>query len=499
MTAYLPIDVAPARQWKVHPLVAAAMALTAIAILLRHGQFGNAIAGLDEQFYLLAGDRMWHGELPYIDLWDRKPFGLFLLFALIRALPGDGVLAAQLVATACAAVTASMVALLAHRRAGWPAAVMAGVFFLAGEIELWGDTTQTPVFYLLPLAVAAWLTRSAAAEPSSSRARRRALLAMLLAGIAMQIKTNALLEGCFFAGWYLFAAWRVDRRPGALAAIALRLAAAGAVPTLFVMIYFTAIGSFPAWWQANILSVVAKGRPTDAAVATMLQESLVLIAPILLLALFGLWAATRRFAVWSRNTAFFLGWIGMSLVDFVAIGGYYPHYALPLLLAASPLIAEGFRVRIVWPTLFGLSMIWPTIHTQLMMPRTGVIERRIARDVVAAIPPDVRTRCLFIYEGPVAYYHLTHACRVTRFAFTAHLSSRREQAALGVDPREALNSAMARHPGTVITVEANARPDRAMDQERHLLTLLRRDYRVIARLPHRNFTPDEHLLIWQRR
>ena len=502
MTAFLPIDVA-ARDtrptWIARPAVVAALALTIIAIVLRRGQYGNAIAGLDEQFYLLAGDRMWHGELPYIDLWDRKPFGLFLLFALIRLLPGDGVFAAQLVATAFAAGTAWMVAILAHRRAGWPAAIMGGVFFLAGEIELWGDTTQTPVFYLLPVAVAAWLTLRAAADPLGAAGGRAAGVGMLLVGVAMQIKTNAVLEGCFFAAWYLFSFYRAERRPLVLAATTARLAILGLAPTLAVMAWFAAIGAFPDWWQANVLSVIAKGRPDDAAVAKMLEETVVLIAPILLLSLFGLWAATRRFAVWNRAVVFRLGWITVAAIDFGAIGGYYPHYALPLLLAASTLIAEGFRVRVAGPLFFGLSMIWPAVHTQVFMPRVGVIERGIARQVLAAIPSDVATRCLFIYEGPVIYYHLTHACRVSRFAFTAHLSSRREQNALGVDPRAELDMTMARRPGTVITVEADARPDRAMDQERRLMMTLRRDYRVVATLPHRNFTGDEHLLVWRRR
>ncbi|WP_375428176.1 ArnT family glycosyltransferase [uncultured Sphingomonas sp.] len=482
----------------VRPAVSAAIVLLVAAIILRRGQFGNPIAGLDEQLYLLIGDRLWHGELPYVDLWDRKPFGLFMLFAAIRLLPGDGVLAAQIVATCFAAGTAWFVFLLARREVGWSAATMAGLFHLAAQIELWGDTTQTPVFYNLPIIAAAWLTLRAEADPLMARSRREMIGAVLLAGCALQLKTNAVFEGAFFAAWYL---WRVSET-ACSNTVAIRwagqLAAVGAAPTFAVVAYYAMVGFLPAWWHANVLSVIAKGRPDDLAVGSMLGETVVLVAPILLLALLGVWARTRRFTHWDRGTAFRLGWIAVASVDFAAIGGYYPHYALPLLLAATPLIAEAFNVRRSGPALFLGVMVWPTLHTQYFMPRIGLAERVIARTVLQALPADVTTRCLLIYEGPVAYYHLTDACRVTRFAFSAHLSSNREQAALGVDPKAELDAAMARRPGTVITVDAPPRPDRAMEMEQHLKRLLLREYHVVARLPHRYFTPDERLVIWRR-
>src|SRR6476619_5546091 len=54
----------------------------------------------DDQLYLLVGSRMWHGEWPYLDLWDRKPVGLFALYALMAKLGGDSMVVVKLVATA---------------------------------------------------------------------------------------------------------------------------------------------------------------------------------------------------------------------------------------------------------------------------------------------------------------------------------------------------------------------------------------------------------------
>ena len=53
--------------------------LLCLAVAARWQTFGNPVLGYDEQFYLLVGDRMLHGALPYVDIFDRKPIGLFLM------------------------------------------------------------------------------------------------------------------------------------------------------------------------------------------------------------------------------------------------------------------------------------------------------------------------------------------------------------------------------------------------------------------------------------
>ena len=90
-----------------------AILLLFVALAIRAWDFGNPVIDADEQYYLLVGDRMLHGAVPYMDLWDRKPIGLFALFAAIRLLPGDGILAYQLAATLSAWATALVVAVAA--------------------------------------------------------------------------------------------------------------------------------------------------------------------------------------------------------------------------------------------------------------------------------------------------------------------------------------------------------------------------------------------------
>ena len=55
-----------------------------------------SVINLDESLYLLIGKQLTEGILPFTDLCDRKPFGLFALFGLFAAMPFDAIIASRL-------------------------------------------------------------------------------------------------------------------------------------------------------------------------------------------------------------------------------------------------------------------------------------------------------------------------------------------------------------------------------------------------------------------
>ena len=54
--------------------------IVAIAFATRVSLFGNPVIQVDEQFYLLSGDRLIRGALSFVDLCDRKPLDSFPLY-----------------------------------------------------------------------------------------------------------------------------------------------------------------------------------------------------------------------------------------------------------------------------------------------------------------------------------------------------------------------------------------------------------------------------------
>lgn len=208
----------------------------------------------DEGFYLLVGDRMAHGALPYVDIWDRKPVGLFLLYAGIRLLGGDGVLAYQLVGTLFAFCTALLVARLARPFSNPFGSAAAGVAYL-----LWlplgsAGGGQAELFLNLPLAAAGLVTWHGLGAPSRGLLWQRGCQAMLLVGVAAQIKYTALFTGLFFGCCWLLAAWRLGERRTILWFAALWILAA-ILPTLLAVIYYAWRGHLDAFAYANFLSI----------------------------------------------------------------------------------------------------------------------------------------------------------------------------------------------------------------------------------------------------
>ena len=83
------------------------MVLLAVALAARAITFGNPLVHVDEQYYFVVGDAWRHGAIPYVDVWDRKPIGLFLIY-LLAALAGPvtGIYAYQAMALVAVVATA---------------------------------------------------------------------------------------------------------------------------------------------------------------------------------------------------------------------------------------------------------------------------------------------------------------------------------------------------------------------------------------------------------
>ncbi len=471
--------------------------LLVIAIVLRAPQFGNPVAGFDEQLYLLIGERMWQGAVPYLDLWDRKPPGLFMFFAAMSAF-GNGLLVSQLVATLFATATAWIVYRLAlpHTRA--LPALLAALVYLVFLRQLAGQTTQTPVFYNLLLAIAAMLSLRNAAAPGTRASFRRGIIAMLLCGLAIQFKPTAGVQGIWFGLFLLALDLRARVDSPTIAARAAVYVLAGLAPSLAAALYYAAIGAFGAFWFANVQSIFLRQQGFNGAAAQQFLVTIIRGAPILAAGGAGFVLALRGPA--SPSTILLLGWAGVAAAEFLALGSFWPHYLLPLLVPISVLAAHLFARGTVGLAVFLLVAGPPVFATLTRDAAVSRMETRTAHAIAAAIPPGVRTECLFVYEGFTALYSLTRACPVTRFVFTDHLRSSRDGPALGVDPHAELARALDRRPLSIVTLENSPWTMRNPANDRLIAETLARGYRRAGSF--RDIDPDQpdtRHVVWVRR
>nr|WP_294167397.1 hypothetical protein [uncultured Sphingomonas sp.] len=471
----------PAR--RLSPSTRMAIVLLVATLVLRAPRFGDPNLHVDEIFYLQVGDLMWNGALPFVDVWDRKPIGLFLLFGAIRLLGGDGIVQYQLVASGFAFGTAIVVAQLA-RRMGVSnlAAGAAGFIYLTGLAALGGYGGQSPVFYNLFVAGAALLTLRALDAPDRGGLTSAGVLAMALCGIAIQIKYTAVFEGCFFGALLAWRAWRAFGLAAAVRAAAL-FALCGIGPTGAAAAYYAAVGELQAFWFANFVSIGLRPPATPDQVHVRLTRIGLTLLPLLVCTVVAFaavrWEGLRGGKLGTYHLV--LGWLAVALGGFFLLGTYYWHYALPLLVPLSLAAAPFFERSLIGPASVLLVAFWNAVLIGYPDERPSTSRQQIA-ELTSAVSQNLNGRCLFMFDGPPAVDYLSGACHLTPYVFPYHLSLAVEETGLGVDPLTELRRILLARPGVIVSSSVPV-----MDPNRSarafLYAVLARDYRLVGSYP----------------
>lgn len=478
----------PSQRWRAVALVAF---LLTFAIAVRARDFGNPILHVDEQYYLLVGDRMLHGALPYVDIWDRKPVGLFLIFAAIRLLPGDGILAYQLVATVFAAMTAWLIT-AGGRRLGASAlgALIAGSAYILWLSFLSGRGGQSPVFYNLFVAGAAVLTLRL--PTLANEARRWAIIAngaaaCLLAGLAIQTKYTPAVEGAFFGFAHLWYVRRAGSSWTATVGAATIWAALGIAPTAAIIAFYHARGPvvFQAFWFSNFASVALRRGYPAAKIAARLAGTTAQLSPFIICTALA-WRQRPR----SSELMLAFGWLGAALVGFAMIGAFFDHYALPLMvpltMIAAPVLGRYRAVRA------GLAVVCAALVAFHLSTERD--DRASAFAVARVMAANDGPACPYVFAGDSILYHLARACVPTAYAFPSTLAYEPERGATGIDEAAEVRRIMRRRPPVVVTLDRPLAPWNA-DSEAIMIDALARDYRLVFAAPREG----SRLLVYLRR
>lgn len=428
---------------------AALLVILAIVFAMRWPFLGNPMIHVDEQFYLLAGQRLIEGWVPYADLWDRKPIGLFLLFGAIRLLGGEGIVQYQLMATLFAGGTAWVIYLIALRGVSAPAAFAAALIYAALLAPLNGAGGQSPVFYNLFVAAAALLVLRAGEADSPAAANRLGTWAMLSMGVAMQFKYTAVFEGLFLGCWLLADAWRRGASIRTIAAISLLFAGAALLPTVAAAAGFAALGALDSFLWANFISIFERTRAPQEFEREALGHTL----RMLIFALLG--AAAALIIAWTgrarADRGFLTLWLAFAAAGFFAIGNYYDHYALPLLVPLAVLLSRLFAVRFAGPALFALVFIQAGLYGYYRYPPTSV-SQTVAAAMTARLKPVADAgECIFVADTPLVLYLTTGACAPWRYSFPFHLIDGTESHSGDHDQPGALQRILDARPGAIVT------------------------------------------------
>lgn len=406
---------------------------------MRLSTFGNPNLHVDDSFYFLVGLEMHHGALPYVDIWDRKPLGLFLIYYFITGL-SRSVVGYQIAAWLFAAGTAMTINLIARQWTTVQGGVLAGITYLLmlPLFEGWGG--QSPVFYNLFVAAAVLLVLQDRLSLAAGRPTWRTFAAMGLCGIALTVKQPTLFEGAFLG---LYAAFLLRPRTLVRAAPVAIWIVLGILPTALIGLTYYGLGHWPEYWQAMVTANLTKGSlPLPGILLNLLKMSLRLY-PLIAMAAAGA-------ALCGRDARrFLLGWLGAAILGVAVIPNFYTHYALPLLVPLCVLSAFVLQRRDIgifaaaMAACFSIAIYFPFDFSETWRSRQSL--ERMAQ----AIRQHDTGGGLFVADGPVSLYMLSGMRPLSPLAFPPHLVDWIERDTGPVATDRAVDAILRRKPGVV--------------------------------------------------
>lgn len=449
----------------------------ALALVLRGPLFGSPVIHIDEQFYLLVGDRMLHGSLPYVDIWDRKPIGLFLLYAGIRELGGSGFVQYQVVAMLVVSATSLVICGLASEIAPRKGAIWSGVVYqlYLSAFNCFGG--QAPVFYNLLVASAALIICKIWIDKQSKNIIPGGVVAMVLIGIALQIKYSVIFEGVAFGLVLIARVWLDGWHWARIIFVAVFWAGIALIPTALAFTTYVEMGHGHAFFYANFLSIFGRSEPMADALARLGKEA-VCLTPFAIAILIAPRVLTVQQISNQRARMFLTFWSVVALAGFLIFGTWYDHYVAPLLLPLSVIAAPALGRaahdgRFQSGTIGGLGFAGDSRGFTTLLVGFGVIAagymtiyetihhgtRREVEHVAELIQSRMAGGCAYLNEGDPSLYFLTNSCLVTSWIFPNHLAGADEAYGIGIDPAKEVSRIMASRPAVVmIATKPSSKP-----------------------------------------
>lgn len=447
------------------------LAFAITVVLMQAGSLVLEVIDWDESTFALMAQDVLRGHLPYLQQFDNKPPGMFLLLAGAMTLFGESLVTVRLTAWAMLLACGVLTFVLARRFAGPTPAGLATLVMIAATVSNFGLHANTEIPAITLVLGALWLML---AHGEKFRASVGVGLCLCLATL---FRTNlgflVPVFGLFYLAAIRFSGLRLNRFG------VLGLALGGLPPVLVLVGIYAAHGALdtlvlstvtvPLIYSAGQLSMLdAAGRLWLIFVATAIFFPAVGL--FFLLALAGLVrVAIRReptLAGHGSRDGMILSVVATTTFLSMLRGGAYSHYILQLYpfaaLAAAMALAPGYfpwkRIGL-WPlavvALFlGLALQWPASQ-RVLFDYAGVAADYPLRQAADAIAADMqRGDQVWSLENHLVNFYLdlppvsradTHPGNIQRPEIAAPLI------AAGYIPEDEFGAIIAKAPRYVVT------------------------------------------------
>jgi len=469
--------------------------LGALVFILRWPYFNSPAIHIDEQFYLALADKWVNaGLIPYVNVWDRKPLGIFAIYAIAILAFKNAILGYQIMAAFFVIATGAIIMRIGRQLGDERIPFFAAMTYAVAVMLMDGPGGQTPIFYNLPVAGAVVVILrliSGDQVPSQRATCLGALAACLLFGLAIQIQYTCVVEAAFLSLFLLVVLWHRDvMRVQCLTMLASGMAFCGLLPTLLVGVVYGAIGHWHEFFAANFQSIFTKvlWRLSAMEYAQRFLQSSLFGIVFLPFAAYGVCAifSDKQPRGQSVTLRALVLWLLSAFTGAVMLGIPERHYFLPTLAPLALLTGFGFlrltelsNLRsgcVMWLRRglhgFGglVALLAIPVSASYLIAHINALQRGEPGDVYAIgayMKAHKTTGCPFVFNRLPILYYLGDVCAPSIYMFPNHLSEVGEVRTPGGERLKELARVLAEEPSMIFVRRPHTR-----DTDREAIDML---------------------------
>lgn len=423
-----------------------------LALFLRYPSFGYTAIDWDEITYSLIGEGWLQGKLPFRDLWDIKPIGIYLIYAIIHGIFGFSVFAIR-VSTLLVVVFSAFVIWLLLRRVNRSFAFTAGFgFLILFSYFLNGLSGNTELFYLCLETIGVWFLFYGK--------KQYRILSPLAFGFAFIIKYNTAFDivGFYFLHLYLNRR-KILKNPTSIFSYGI-LYSIAILPFILstIWIFYAGLGDSFIETHKILFSNYAKKVTFIEKIFSLQTYPLLAVLLLFQLSTFLLYFAKRQVPkililslIWSMTAFLAATWTGY----------FFEHYYLPMIVPA--VIGSSFLFRLVKRKFFSKykQELTIVIAFLILIPFAVLVRKRVIKlskvypDIAKEIYVDIEEkkvdpRPVFVAKGTHGIYSLFKQIPINRVIQPGNFTDQTNAKAMFIDNEEIKQKVIQHKPGLIL-------------------------------------------------
>ena len=310
--------------------------------ILRFSTFFQSVIDWDESVFLLMSKSLLDGNLPYTQIWDHKPPGIYLLFSLSQIVFGQSVISIRILT--CIFVSISCFALyksgnIFNSNNNYNG-ILAGILYAFFSLKNGGLSANTELFFVFFNILAFHLVFLTlfSSNKQLNFYKFRFLIIGLIMGISLHIKYLVIFD--FFAIFLILITYYFksnERNIIELTKVYFCLLIGAFIPFLLSTLYFMKSGHLNDYIYANFIANKIYSAETQFSLIYFIQVIIgqaVQNHPLwlcLLITPFYIYIFVPRKSEESYKFYALLLWFFMAFIGTCATKKFYPHYFLQIL------------------------------------------------------------------------------------------------------------------------------------------------------------------------